>query len=116
MKISDLNNLNLTTMCDGAAEQFFQRELQIVLDNIANHNYGHREKREIIIKAIFQPTEDRKDAIVFVEASHKLPKARPVRTLISIHEENGEHHIKEYRKNRQLSLFTEDDKLKIGRK
>lgn len=116
MKISEINNLNLSTMCDGAAEQFFQRELQTIINNISNLNFSHKGNREINIRIIFQPTENRKDAIVFIEASHKIPKAIPIRTLISMHEEGGEHHIREYKKNRQLSLFNENNELKIGEK
>jgi hypothetical protein len=64
--------LNLSTICGGAADEVFRRELQEVLANIADVNTPAEAKRSITLKFIFSPLKDRGASQVQLECNSKI--------------------------------------------
>jgi hypothetical protein len=62
----------LGNICGGAVEEIFQRELKVVLENIADPNTDAEGKRKIIFEFAISPFEDRSGAQVEFACTSKL--------------------------------------------
>jgi hypothetical protein len=70
----DPEQITLDNICNGAVEEVFQRELEYVLENIADVNTDPEAKRKISFEFTFEPFEDRSGAkIIFACKSKQAP-------------------------------------------
>lgn len=69
--------LSLSNICDGAAEPLFNRELQRVVDNIADVNTNADAVREITLKVRFKPDLKREMAHIDIQAVAKIAPFSP---------------------------------------
>ena len=76
------NALTLSTLCNGALEELFQRALDSVLLNIDDPNTEAKAKRGIGLQVSFEVDDDRKSARIKVNATVKLAGTRPVGTQV----------------------------------
>lgn len=81
--------MTLGTIAAGALEELFGAELSKVLANIQDVNTDPKAKREIAIKLIFSPTEDRDMTDVKVQCSAKLAGLLTVKTRAFLGRQNG---------------------------
>jgi len=78
------NELSLSNICGGAAEEVFSRELLEVLTNIADVNTPAEAKRKITLTFDFTPFQDRSGAQVDMSSSSKLAAIQKVRSNVFI--------------------------------
>lgn len=94
----------LNNVACGQAPDLFERELQHVLANIADDDMPACAAREITLKFIFKPENDRSAVITTVKATSKLCEASSVAGLIYLGNNDGE--LQASNSNpRQLSLL-----------
>lgn len=74
--------VTLTTLGRGAAEELFQRELDRVIGNITDLNTPWKTKRTITLKVAFSPDENRETADVEVICTSKIPAAKGAKTTV----------------------------------
>lgn len=74
--------VSLTTLNQGAAIDLFDVELRKVLADIADPNASARTKREITLKVVFAPDEDRGMAMVGIDCKSKIAGRRGSATRI----------------------------------
>jgi len=74
--------VTLATLNEGAALELFDTELKKLLDNIADVNTDPELKRDITLKVVFEPDEDRKRATVSVKVTSKLAGSKGVATNV----------------------------------
>jgi hypothetical protein len=82
--------VRLDNLGGGAAAELFEREMQKVLENIADPNTPYDKKREIALKVSILPNEERSLAAVEIGVSLKLPGTKPYQTYFSMGIENGQ--------------------------
>jgi hypothetical protein len=63
----ELGNLN-----DGVAGEFFKQMMEKVKENVLDPNTSWKAKREIVLKVVFKPNEERDRCKVIVTPSVKL--------------------------------------------
>ena len=102
--------VSLDTLGQGAAIEKFHDELTRVLENILDPNTKPTAKREVILKVILRPDEDRSFANAIIEVSSKLAPTKPVGTAIYIGRLAG-HAIATERDTRQMKLPQEENVL-----
>lgn len=74
--------VSLKTLNQGAAVDLFDVELRKVLADIADPNTSARTKREINLKVVFMPDEDRGMAMVGIDCKSKIAGRRGSATRI----------------------------------
>lgn len=72
---AEFEKLNLKNLCNGAAAELFDRELDQVLVNIADPNAKAKVARTITLTVTVLPTEDRSRGVVGVKCTSKLAPA-----------------------------------------
>lgn len=82
-------NFNLSTLKNGGLEEVFQRELNIVLDNIADINTSPEAKRNIKIDIELRPDSERESLILSFSVKSKLAPFQKQAVGIFIGKENG---------------------------
>jgi hypothetical protein len=75
-KLVSLENLN-----GGQIGALFDRELAIVLENIADENTAAKAKRDITIKIAIKPEDDRGSAVIEVSAKSSLASVKPSKSF-----------------------------------
>lgn len=85
----EIEELNLTNIGKGALPDLFQRELQVVLDNIKDINTEADVRRSITITIDFQPMKERDGAQVSVDLKSKLAAVKGVNSTIFINKSDG---------------------------
>ena len=96
--------LQLSNLCQGGAEQIFQRDLAKVLENIADINTPPDGVREITLKLKFVPTIDRRSAMVTFSSATKLSGVADVMGKVYFTREGSE--LRAYPENpSQTALF-----------
>ena len=73
-----LRNLTLDTICNGAARELFEAELQRVVDNINDSNVPATEKRKVTLEFTFSPSPERDWAGITMQTKVALAKMRSV--------------------------------------
>lgn len=71
MTVED-RELTLLNVCEGKAEALFNRELQAVIDNMADVNTDAQAVREVTLKVRFKPNLKREMAQMDIQATSKL--------------------------------------------
>jgi hypothetical protein len=74
--------VTLKTLAKGAALELFDREMDAVVANIADVNTNPKAKREINIKVIIQPDENRGLGVAALQVTSKLAAVKPVGALL----------------------------------
>lgn len=69
----EIVQLDLSNICNGALPEVFERDLQKVLENIADPNTDVDKSRIITIELNFTPFVDRSGAVVTLKTKTKLP-------------------------------------------
>jgi hypothetical protein len=85
----DAQLIHLSTLCEGAAEERFQEKLQEVIENIHDPNTPWKANREITIRVIFTPDQERGVAAVGLSVEAKLAPMNPVPTTVFIGRRDG---------------------------
>ena len=73
----------------GAAVELFNTEFQRVLDNCLDPNTKATAKREVRLKVIIKPDDDRESCSVEIQAESKLAAVRPYPTNIFLGKEGS---------------------------
>ncbi|SFG09882.1 hypothetical protein [Sporolactobacillus nakayamae] len=84
-------DINLQTLAGGAVAERFNRELQQVLNNIADPNTDAKKKRKLTITVTFAPKEDRSLANISVLAKKGLVPAKEIETSFMLGQDQNGH-------------------------
>jgi hypothetical protein len=96
--------VTLTSLCDGAAVELFQAELEKVLRNIADPNTDWKTGRKIHLEFSWLTNEDRTAGDVKIKATSKLAGLKTVTTVVYYGRHKGEHIAREH-DPKQAGLF-----------
>ncbi len=99
----EMERVSLANIAHGAAVEVFDRELGMVLENIADRNTKTKTARKIVLEVTIVPTEDRSVGSVGLKCSSKLAAANPVELAIDLVQE-GRNQVAYQRKARQGEL------------
>lgn len=84
MPAPDYTKVTLSTLNEGAAEELFQHEFDLVLKNIADPNMPASGTRKITLEFTIRPTEDRCHAHIGLVCTSKLASVKPVEKLSTL--------------------------------
>ena len=101
-----MDYISVESLGNGVLDAYFQRELDLVLDNIADPNTPAEKKREIILTVTIIPDKTREIGIIAVNSKNKLAPTEGYASHLTMGEVEGKHRAIE---NRQLSLFDEEE-------
>lgn len=73
---------NLLNICEGAIPEVFDRELQEVLNNIADMNTSATVSREVILRVKISPSESRQSAALTFTCTSKIAPVKPVASTL----------------------------------
>jgi len=82
--------VTLASIANGAALELFEHELKRVIANIADINTSPKKKRQITIKVVIQPSEDRGIGYTNVEVSANLAAIKPVESTMYFGKKDGQ--------------------------
>ena len=103
-------SLTLANFGEGAVNEIFDRELQRVLKDIMDPNTEATAQREVTLKIVIKPDEERDLGVVGVKASSRLAGSRAFISKLAFgHAKSGKVEARECFSG-QRSLFDEDDK------
>jgi len=68
----ELEKLNLDNICNGAAKELFERELEKVMENIDDPNIPAQKERKINLEFSFKPTEGKEYLGIEMRCNSKL--------------------------------------------
>lgn len=94
---TELKEVSLETLGNGAAVELFNEELRKVLDNIADPNTPQKTSRMITLKVKITPNEERNGAAVEIAASSHLVANKPYGTYFFVGSDG--HKIRAYENN-----------------
>lgn len=104
----EYSRVTLDTVADGALPELFERELDQVLENIADPNTPAEAIREITIKIKIRPDANRAGADYLVETSNKLAKVVGVKNRIYLGPSKRTNRVTAYVTNmKQANLFAD---------
>jgi uncharacterized protein YdhG (YjbR/CyaY superfamily) len=95
--LDEATELNIGNICGGAVPEVFEREVQEILENIADLNTKPDAKRQITLTFDFAPGPDRKSAVVLFSCKSKQVGVEPKGGTIFFSKRLG-----------KISAFTED--------
>lgn len=81
---TELKEVSLETLGNGAAVELFNEELRKVMDNIADPNTAQKASRMITLKVKITPNEERNGAAVEIAASSHLVANKPYGTYFFV--------------------------------
>lgn len=82
--------VTLASIGNGAALELFDHELKNVIANIADVNTDAKAKREIHIKVIIKPDDERNIGFASLEVKSKLAGVKPVASTMYFGKKDGE--------------------------
>jgi hypothetical protein len=82
--------VSLTNLNQGAAIEMFDAELKKVVENIADLNTTAKVKREITLKVVFVPNDERTQGLVGITVASKLAGHRGTSTTVWFGKKSGE--------------------------
>lgn len=88
--------VSLANLGDGAASERFDIELRRVIENIMDTNTKATAKREITLKVVMKPDDDRDYSDVEIHITSKVAPIRPYPTTVYIGIHKGEPVAKEH--------------------
>lgn len=81
-EVMEQEKLTLQSICGGAVEEVFQRELEAILANIGDVNRDPEAKRKLTLEFTFEPFDDRSGAkVTFLCNSKMVPMEAAKGTL-----------------------------------
>jgi hypothetical protein len=83
------NRVSLESLASGDALALFQQELQKALENIGDPNTPWKGARRVMLTVTISPNEERDYAVVEVDCTSKLSKAKGVETHFFMGTEGG---------------------------
>lgn len=89
MDNKNYSEVTLENIGNGVVGDLFAREMGNVLANIADLNTSAKEKREINIKVIVVPNEEREIGFVEIKCQSKLPGAKAKAAMFDIVNQHG---------------------------
>lgn len=104
--------MTLANMCGGGVQEYIDRALAKVSDNILDINTEAKKKREITVRIIFEPNkDDREDVAVKVKTSVKLAPETGIDTQLFISRDfkSGTISLIEHAKGQIKGQLTFDD-------
>lgn len=104
--------MTLANMCGGGVQEYIDRALAKVSDNILDINTEAKKKREITVRIIFEPNkDDREDVAVKVQTSVKLAPETGIDTQLFISRDfkSGTISLIEHAKGQIKGQLTFDD-------
>ncbi|MEZ3426358.1 MAG: replication terminator protein [Lachnospiraceae bacterium] len=104
--------MTLANMCGGGVQEYIDRALAKVSDNILDLNTDAGKKREITVRIIFEPDEnDREDVAVSVKTAVKLAPETGIETQLYISRDfkSGTISLIEHTKGQIKGQLTLDD-------
>lgn len=104
--------MTLANMCGGGVQEYIDRALAKVSDNILDINTEAKKKREIAVRIIFEPNvDDREDVAVKVQTSVKLAPETGIDTQLFISRDfkSGTISLIEHTKGQIKGQLTFDD-------
>jgi len=107
-----MDYISVETLGNGVLDAYFQRELALVLDNIADPNTPAEKKREIVLTINIIPDKSREIGRIEVHSKNKLALTEGYVSHLTLGLVHGEHKAIE---NRQLSLFDEEETDKTAK-
>jgi hypothetical protein len=99
--------VSLATLNSGAAIEQFDNELDAVLQNILDPNTKAEAKREVILRIIIQPAENRRHGDVTIAVSSKLAPPQETKTVFFFGNKKG-HAVAAERDLNQMSFLDEE--------
>lgn len=81
--------VTLASLGNGAVLELFDHELKKVIGNIADVNTSPTAKREINIKIIVKPDDDRDVGTTQIEVTSKLASTKPVKSTMYFGKKDG---------------------------
>jgi hypothetical protein len=99
--------VSLETLNSGAAIELWNRELDAVLQNIADPNTKATAPREVILKVKLVPAESRKHADVSIQVSSKFAPTQESKTVFFLGNKRG-HTVAAERDIDQMSFLDEE--------
>lgn len=100
--------ISLTTICNGAVPEVFEREFRELLRNIADPNMVPEKVRTVTIKFAVKPTEDRSQAAIAFTCKSSLQPVKVVRGQFFLSRHSGQ--LKAYSVDMQQgALFGEGE-------
>lgn len=100
--------ISLTTICNGAVPEVFERELREVLANITDPNTDAEKARRLKIEFVFAPYEDRSGAHVSFTVRATLQPVRVAKSRLFLSRQSGS--LKAYATDaRQGEMFGAND-------
>lgn len=85
--LAEFERLNLKNLCNGAAAEIFDRELDAVCQNISDVNAKAKVARTITLTVTVIPTEDRSRGVVSVKCTSKLAPADGLEASVDFSQE-----------------------------
>lgn len=99
---------NLLNICDGAIPEVFNRDLQEVLDNIADVNTPAETAREIILRVKIKPSKSREAAALTFDCKTKLAPVQAVDSTLYLFKSDGQ--LKAFSRDiRQEEMFKAEE-------
>jgi hypothetical protein len=96
--------INLGNLCGGAALEVFEDAVAKIMANIADINTDPTQKREIVLKFSFKPSESREVGEAMVKCETKLASIKAAKGNFFLAKRGGQ--VKGYAQNpRQEALF-----------
>ncbi len=111
------NEISLQSLCEGAAGELFDLELQKLNDNIADPNTDPKIIREVVLKVRFRPDENRERAAMEVGVTLKLAPRKGHGALAWFGKDNAGRQIAvENNPNQGTFKFAQDGVTPINQK
>lgn len=104
MREDEIPVANLVSICGGAAEEVFQREMKRMLENIKDPSTDPDKKRKIILEFSFEPLADRSGAEVVFACTSKLAGVEATKGNVFFARQGNELRIFT-RDPRQIAMF-----------
>lgn len=98
-----MQKVTLATLANGAVPELFQRDLDAVLDNIADVNTPPDAVRQITIKIKFKPSKQRDMGAVEIHCKAELPGVEPASAAVFFGKDQG-----------KMVAFQNDPQLALG--
>lgn len=91
-------DLDLNTFANGELREKMKNSFEKVYRNMLDKNTPYKDKRQVILKIVFEQNEERNDITVDIKPSEKLAPETPIRTHIAIAEklDTGKIYAEEY--------------------
>ena len=107
----DSTEISLTTICQGAVPEVFEREFRELLRNISDPNTVAEKVRTITIKFCVKPTEDRSQAAIDFTCKASLQPVKVVKGQFFLSRHTGQ--LKAYAVDmKQGALFPNEQDIK----